>query len=282
MLSRRDGRLCPPQRLRCRTRTAAAGSRHERIQDWCCDRTQRLGNERFVVSAAIILSAVQRRALADVERSVPPECYDKKTGAMVLSIHAWRVDTGRHLVDTCVGNDKDRHARTQWTRVSTPFLERLAELRAKYIFGKKEYKDWDQLFRMSYPAGHHLATFVDSVVPIVDAGQALIVDNSFSLEDCATIEPAPGHMPGHIAIWLRSEGACYLFSGDIIHHLVQLRHPDWSCMGCQDPNQSASTRSALLSKIADADVHLMTGHFLPPHAGRISSTAQNCELECHS
>jgi hypothetical protein len=91
----------------------------------------------------------------------------------------------------------------------------------------------------------------------VDAGQALIVDNSFSLENCMTIEPAPEHA----AIWLRSEGACCVFSGDIVHHLVQLRHPDWSCMGCQDLNQSASTRSALLSKIADADVHLMTGIF---------------------
>lgn len=51
-------------------------------------------------------------AIADVERSLPPECCDKKTGAMVLSIHAWLVDTGRHLVliDTCVGNDKERHA----------------------------------------------------------------------------------------------------------------------------------------------------------------------------
>lgn len=80
--------------------------------------------------------------------------------------------------------------------------------RAKYIFGKKEFEHWDQLFLTSDPAGHHLAAFVDSAVPIVDAGQALIVDNSFSLEDCMTIEPAPEHTPGHIAIWLRSEGAC--------------------------------------------------------------------------
>jgi glyoxylase-like metal-dependent hydrolase (beta-lactamase superfamily II) len=144
--------------------------------------------------------------------------------------------------------------------------------RAKYIFGKKEFEYWDQLFRTSDPAGHHLAAFVDSVVPIVDAGEALIVDNSFSLEDCMTIEPAPGHTPG----------ACCVFSGDIIHHLVQLRHLDWSCMGCQDPNQSASTRSALLSEIADADVHLVTGHFLAPHVCRIKSTAQNFKLECRS
>ncbi len=121
------------------------------------------------------------------------------------------------------------------------------------------------------PGGHHLAAYTDSVLPVIEAGQALVVDDGYVIDDCLTIEPAPGHTVGHVAVWLRSKGSSGAFTGDVIHHPIQLRHPDWSCMACQDPVRSARTRRGILERLADTDSLLMTGHFVAPHAGQVVS-----------
>src|SRR5262245_5834408 len=48
-------------------------------------------------------------------------------GEVVMSIHALVVDTGsrRIVVDTCIGNDKDRPL-PNWNRMKGPFLSDLA------------------------------------------------------------------------------------------------------------------------------------------------------------
>ena len=53
--------------------------------------------------------------------------YIPERGALVFSMHSWVVKTGRHtvLIDTCVGNDKERMPRAHWHHLQTPFLERL-------------------------------------------------------------------------------------------------------------------------------------------------------------
>jgi glyoxylase-like metal-dependent hydrolase (beta-lactamase superfamily II) len=56
-----------------------------------------------------------------------PRYYRPERDALVLSMHAWVVKTGRHtvLIDTCIGNDKERMPRAHRHRMRTPFLERL-------------------------------------------------------------------------------------------------------------------------------------------------------------
>ncbi len=41
-------------------------------------------------------------------------------------------------------------------------------------------------------------------------------------------------------------------------------------MGCGDPAEAARARETLLDTLAGTDTHLMTGHFLAPHAGQIT------------
>jgi glyoxylase-like metal-dependent hydrolase (beta-lactamase superfamily II) len=49
---------------------------------------------------------------------------------------------------------------------------------AKYIFARQELAYWEAL-----PRDEHTAHFVDSVLPIVEAGQAVLVDNDYALND---------------------------------------------------------------------------------------------------
>lgn len=246
-----------------------------------------------------------------------PPFLDPETRCITLSIHTWVIDTGKHrvLVDTCVGNNKERHARTHWTHLQTPFLERLADAgispesvdyvlcthlhadhvgwntqlidgewrptfpNARYLIGRVEYDYWEKAAHDDDGTGHHLAAYRDSVLPVIEAGQVEIVNDGFTIDDCLSVHPAPGHTPGHVALWLRSRGASCVFTGDIIHHPIQIRYPHWSCIGCADPEQANETRRQLVEKITDTSTLLMTGHFIAPHAGRVRTRKGNIEFE---
>ena len=57
-----------------------------------------------------------------------PRLIDPATGKLVFSFHCFIVKTGRHtiLIDSCLGNDKERPTRPQFHRMRTPFLAHLA------------------------------------------------------------------------------------------------------------------------------------------------------------
>jgi hypothetical protein len=64
-----------------------------------------------------------------------------------------------------------------------------------------------------------------------------------------------------------------VFTGDIIHHPVQLKNPGWSCFGCKDQVESASTRERVLAECEERGAMLLPAHFLTPFAGRIKAAA---------
>lgn len=92
------------------------------------------------------------------------------------------------------------------------------------------------------------------------------------------LEPAPGHTPGHIAIWVKSKDEHAVLTGDILHHPVQVKYPAWSCFGCIDPAQSAETRERVLRATCERRALLLPGHFMPPHTGFIDETPDGFAL----
>lgn len=246
---------------------------------------------------------------ADLQENIgwmAPRHYDTARERVLLSMHSWLVEVGgkRILIDGCVGNDKQRTGRPDWCGLSTAFLDRLAEAgatpeqidyvmcthlhadhvgwntrlvdgrwvptfpNATYVFARNDFEYWqaqDEPGKVS----PHLESFHDSVLPIIAAGKAVLVDDRYVLEGVLHLEPAPGHTPGHVAVWLRADDAAGAFTGDIIHHPVQVHHPDWSCMGCIDPAQASATRRRVLGQCADQQAILFPGHFMAPHAARI-------------
>ena len=61
--------------------------------------------------------------------------------------------------------------------------------------------------------------------PIVEAGQALLVDDTFQLDDNFTLVPTPGHSPRHCCVVIRSQGQQAIVTGDLMHHALQCREP---------------------------------------------------------
>jgi hypothetical protein len=61
------------------------------------------------------------------------------------------------------------------------------------VFHKKEYAAWEgEHARGANPPG---TVFRDNCLPIVEAGQALLVDDDYALDDTITLTPTPGLRP---------------------------------------------------------------------------------------
>ena len=188
-----------------------------------------------------------------------PHAMDPETGNLTLIMQAYLVRTRHHniLVDTCVGDQKPRPSRANWhmqSRGTVPanlaaagihpeqidyvfcthmhvdhvgWNTRLHDGRwvpmfpnAKYIFSKQEWHFWEAL-----PRDERTAHIVDSVLPIVEAGQAVLVEHDYALNDEVWLEPTPGHTPDHVSVRLASNGAQAVITGDMIHSPVQCLEP---------------------------------------------------------
>ena len=229
---------------------------------------------------------------------------DPASGQCIFSFHSFLVRTIHHtiLIDTCVGEDKERPGRPHWNRRKWPWMNNLTAQgvtpadvdivlcthlhpdhvgwntrldngrwvptfpNARYVFGRTEYEHWS-----SRPKENRHAAYDDSVLPIVDAGRADLVDGDYEIEKGLWFEPAPGHTPGHMAIRLEQGGRRGLFTGDAVHHALQVSEPGWSTVFCADAAQSRETRTRLLESSADSDIVIMPQHFPNSTAGRVVS-----------
>jgi glyoxylase-like metal-dependent hydrolase (beta-lactamase superfamily II) len=94
------------------------------------------------------------------------------------------------------------------------------------------------------------------------------LSSSSVANDCA-ITPAGGHTPGHFMVIIEGERNAAILCGDLMHHPLQLRHPEWSTRFCVDPAQARATRRLFLADHADSDRLVFPAHFPTPVGGRI-------------
>lgn len=222
---------------------------------------------------------------------------------MVLSMHSFVVRTPHHtvVVDTCIGNDRERHY-PDWCRMQTQYLGNLRAAgvtpdqvdyvfcthfhsdhvgwntqlvngrweptfpNARYLFYRPEFEHWMRMPEQDLPPAMR-----DSILPIAEAGLYDVVDGDFALDDCLHLEPTPGHTPGHCSVHLTSQGAEAVITGDMIHHPAQVAEPQWATRACLDPAQAVATRTAFVQRYADTDVRVLGTHFPAPTACRIVS-----------
>ena len=254
------------------------------------------------LETASIGNMVLPQATPELVKAIPwlaPRFIDDE-GRLLFSINALLVESGgqRIVVDTCLGNDKERPYR-EFNKLSGPFLRDLEEAgapreavdfvlcthlhvdhvgwntmkvdeqwvptfpNARYLFARKEWEYWKDEPEEFGPV------VTDSVRPIVSAGLADLVEMDHKLTDEVWLEPTPGHTPGHVSVRIRSAGEDAVITGDMIHHPCQIANPDWSSAVDYDKDQSRETRSDFLRRYADQPVLVIGTHFVAPTAGRI-------------
>jgi glyoxylase-like metal-dependent hydrolase (beta-lactamase superfamily II) len=104
----------------------------------------------------------------------------------------------------------------------------------------------------------------DSVVPIVEAGRARLVDTDHVIDRWLRLEPTPGHTPGHVCVRLMTAAGQAVFSADLMHRVVQIAEPQWSSRFCYDGKRAAVTRREFIERHADTRTVILAAHFPRP------------------
>ena len=237
--------------------------------------------------------------------ALPPAVYDAATNRLVITYQTFVVRTPKHtiLVDTCTGEGKGYPAPMDFPK--QPWLDGFAALglrftdidyvfcthlhidhcgwntrqvngrwvptfpNAKYVFHKREYAAWEAAdARGENPPGN---VWRYNCRPIVDAGQALLVDDDFTLDDTVWLTPTPGHSPCHCCVNIRSGGQRAVLTVDMMHHALQCREPDWSTVFDWDAKEAAVSRRRFLGDVAGTGTIVLPVHFPAPTAGLIEA-----------
>lgn len=242
-----------------------------------------------------------------------PNHIDESSGRIIASMHSWLIETPHHkiLVDTCIGNDKERMPYRDWHRMQTPWIANLkaagatpeqidyvmcthlhvdhvgwnTRLRngqwvptfpnARYVFSEIEFKFWEQERNAENPEVFNAVnnqTFDDSVLPIM--GLAELIEGEVDLiDDLLHISPAPGHTPGSITLTLTSGDDKALFTGDVCHHPIQVYEPHWNSAFCEMPDTAIATRRRILEFCVENNAMMMPAHFGPSFAGYVQESS---------
>src|SRR5262249_45229581 len=108
----------------------------------------------------------------------------------------------------------------------------------------------------------------DTLLPIMESGQAELVATDYAFDDNVWVEPWPGHTPGHVCVVVRCQRASVILSGDIMHTALQCAEPQLNSCFCVDVEAARATRRRLLETFADTPVMLIPAHFPTPTAGQ--------------
>jgi glyoxylase-like metal-dependent hydrolase (beta-lactamase superfamily II) len=253
----------------------------------------------FVLPLGFIFPGATVEAIRHAEPVLAPHHVDFAGGNILLGLHSLLLRSGglNILIDTCVGENKERPRRAEWhRRSSTGYLDRLrhagvspAEIdvvlcthlhadhvgwhtrldngrwiptfpNARYLIGRTEMAHW-QAAEAQEPGRHNHGAYADSVLPVLEAGLVELVDDGFDLAPGMRLEMLPGHSPGQMGLCLDCGGAGKaLFCGDAVHSPVQVFQPEWASAFCSDREQAISTRLGLFERSSEENTLLILAH----------------------
>jgi glyoxylase-like metal-dependent hydrolase (beta-lactamase superfamily II) len=190
-----------------------------------------------------------------------PHFLDSETNIVNSAIQTWllRSEGRTILVDTGVGNHKERPYAPVWSHLETDFLANLARAgvrpedvdivinthlhidhvgwntyldgrrwvptfpNATYLMPKDDFDFWNPENGHQPLLGRgNQNVFEDSVAPVHQAGQTQLWEHSHQIDANLRLDTAPGHTPGSSVLTLTSGTDRAVFVGDMLHSLPQL------------------------------------------------------------
>jgi len=261
--------------------------------------TRIIETEDTSMSAAVMVPEATPENVLPIDW-LQPHFIDAQ-GRLISSIFSLLIESrGKKIVvDTCLGNDKQRSV-PMWHERQGAFLDEIAHAgfpreavdtvacthlhpdhvgwntmrvgdewqptfpNARYLFSSL---DWEWLDRQPVtPLGDYCG---DSVRPVFSAGLADLIVPDHAVTDEVWLESTPGHSPGHISVRISSRGQHAVVTGDLIHHPCQMAYPCWSSPFDFDRQQALDTRAHFLQRFSNEPVLVIGSHFATPAAGHI-------------
>ncbi len=240
-------------------------------------------------------------------------------GILSLSIHSLIVDTpgATLIVDTCIGNDRDRDPFEVMHMLSTSYMEDMVAEgyhpdgvdyvlcthlhldhvgwntklvdgkwvptfpNASYLMSKQDLDFWGSIDANTEEdfLKLQLKVFDDSLQPILDAGLAKPVEGAAEVCEGVTLVPTPGHTPGHVSVRIESAGESALITGDFIHHPIQFNDPGLVSPFDVDNDAAVATRRRMFGEYADSPTLIIGTHFAGPTAGKLVRDGDTYRLD---
>ena len=251
------------------------------------------------MTPATFFPEAPQQAWREHEAWLKPDFVDPDANVCVSAIQTWllRSEGRTILVDTGVGNHKERPYSPVWSHLNTGFLGELARAgvrpedvdlvvnthlhvdhvgwntrldgrawvptfpNATYLMPRLDFDFWN-------PANGHTPNlgrgnqnvFEDSVAPVHEAGQTLLWEDGHTIDRNLRLDLAPGHTPGSSVLTLKSGTDRALFVGDLLHTPLQFVEPDTNSCFCEDPAAARATRRRLLGQAGDTNALVLPAH----------------------
>jgi glyoxylase-like metal-dependent hydrolase (beta-lactamase superfamily II) len=142
---------------------------------------------------------------------------------------------------------------------------RLTYADARYWLGRA---DWDYFSQPEVVSQRGLA---DKLLPLADAERLDLADGEQEIAPGVRLLPLPGHTPGHMGVAFASGNEMAVYVGDLVHHPLQIEHPDWCPTFDALPPLSRETRRALVQRARREGSLVLSYHMPFPGVGRISA-----------
>ncbi|MEG3133094.1 MBL fold metallo-hydrolase [Rouxiella sp. T17] len=237
------------------------------------------------------------------------EFFSPDGSQLAISTHSWLIETGTHtvLIDTASGNGKSRPSNPGFHQLDTRWFDNLRAAgveaekvdfvllshlhvdhvgwcthlengewvptfpNARYLFSAAEYEFYSNPDNVQDPSK---GIFADSIDPVVAAG----LDTRLAASEASPIPGfqlirTPGHSHDHYSISFTSAGDQAFFWGDVMHHPVQIRKPEWSSVFCEAPEMATASRKQAMNHALAHQALIFTTHFAGSSVGRIQQDA---------
>ncbi|MBW7970196.1 MBL fold metallo-hydrolase [Bradyrhizobium sp. BR 10289] len=226
---------------------------------------------------------------------------------LVVSVHSWLIESKgkKIIVDTGIGNHKQR-AQAVFNDQNSDFLERLesagfgrnqvTHVLLTHLHG--DHVGWNTLLERgrwvpTFPKATYvmprasidhlrgnsddplMPLYLDSIEPVISSGQAVLIQPGEEPLEGFQYVSTPGHSRDHCSIILRTPDRTCLFAGDIMHHPVQVQHPELNSVFCASPEMAQLSRHKMLAFAADTRSLYFSSHFAETSVGEVTRSNEN-------
>jgi glyoxylase-like metal-dependent hydrolase (beta-lactamase superfamily II) len=273
-------------------------------------------DDNFALPLSEFLPGYDPELLDAHRRTLEPDFIDPARNMLKFAIQSFVFRTGGQtiLIDSCIGDGKDCPDIPAWhRRRGSGFLDRLRQTgvdpadvdlvfcthlhvdhvgwntrregdrwaptfsNARYLFGRRELADWMKQREDGRAPPIHARALTESVVPIVEAGLADLVDDGYDLGPGLRLVPLPGHTSGQMGLVVDYGRHRAIFCGDAMHSPLQILQPGLSTSSCVDPNTASDTRKTILAEAADSGRLVVPAHFRGSRRAHVHSSGGGYE-----
>ncbi len=136
--------------------------------------------------------------------------------------------------------------------------------RARYVIQAGEFE------AAMHPNERTRATyFEENFAPLQGSGQLELVEGETDLIPGVRFWPTPGHTADHASIAITSRGETAIYTGDLVHHAVQVERPAWIAAFDILPLMSLESKKRLAERALRENALLICVHNPFPGTGRL-------------